>query len=90
MSEAYVIQTLQDLLKGYVGVTDVPCVLFTEELCKAFPDAVVICTTPDTDKWRKSIIPVADAVTPWWLPILLQSRATLRCFTEWTRTMKLR
>ena len=85
--ETYVIHTLQDLLKGYVGVTDVPCIQFVGELCKAFPDAIVICTTRDPDRWWASMEPVMKAVTPWWLPVLLSSRSTLRYYGDWINGM---
>jgi hypothetical protein len=43
------------LLQRYDAVTDVPAVLFSEELLKAYPDTKVILTTRDPDKWIKSI-----------------------------------
>jgi hypothetical protein len=89
-SKAYIIHTLQTLLTGYVGITDVPCVQFVGELCEAFPDAVVICTTRDTEKWWVSIEPVINAGAPWWLPVIFASRPTLRYFNEWIAAMRVR
>ncbi|OQV10477.1 hypothetical protein CLAIMM_14468 [Cladophialophora immunda] len=54
-----VLQGLKGLLSGYTAVTDMPPVLFTEELVELFPDAKVICTTRDPESWWKSMEPVA-------------------------------
>ncbi|KAK5215116.1 hypothetical protein LTR72_011808, partial [Exophiala xenobiotica] len=35
-------------------VTDVPCIDFTYELVEAYPDAKIILTTRDIDKWEES------------------------------------
>jgi hypothetical protein len=89
-SHAYIIDSLKTLLKGYVGITDAPCIYFVEELCEAFPDAIVICTTRDADKWWASMEPVAKALTPWWLPVIFYSRPTLRYFGNWINAMRKR
>ncbi|KAF8854630.1 hypothetical protein BDZ45DRAFT_747327 [Acephala macrosclerotiorum] len=44
---------LKDLLAGYVACTDSPSYMFVEELTEGFPDAKVIVTTRDPEKWRK-------------------------------------
>ena len=86
-THSYVISTLQDLLAGYVAVTDNPGIMYTEELREAFPDAIVICTTRDPDKWFVSMQDLAKQETPWWLPILFSSKPTLRYFGRWTEGM---
>jgi hypothetical protein len=43
------------LLKKYDAITDVPAVLFSEELLKAYPNTKVILTTRNPDKWLKSM-----------------------------------
>lgn len=63
-SQAYIFDTLQTLLKEYVGVTDVLCIYFVCKLCEAFPDANVMFTTRDPERWWISIEPVVKAVTP--------------------------
>ncbi|KAJ6552599.1 pectin lyase fold/virulence factor [Mycena vulgaris] len=42
------------LLGHYMAVTDVPHILFAEELIAAYPDAKVILTTRTPDSWWKS------------------------------------
>lgn len=44
-----------DALLGHVeAVTDFPCVLFPDELIKAYPDAKVILNIRDTESWWRS------------------------------------
>ncbi|KAK5308923.1 hypothetical protein LTR93_012316, partial [Exophiala xenobiotica] len=44
-----------DALLGHcMAVTDVPCIDFTYELVEAYPDAKIILTTRDIDKWEES------------------------------------
>jgi hypothetical protein len=73
-------ENLKALLAGYVGITDNPGAMFTGDLVAAFPDAIVICTTRDPEKWYASIEDVRKALTTWWLEILFLSRPTLRYF----------
>lgn len=37
------------------AVTDIPCVLFVDELLELFPDAKVVLLTRDPDAWAKSV-----------------------------------
>ncbi|CAL8574626.1 hypothetical protein XPA_000580 [Xanthoria parietina] len=46
---------LAQLLEDYSAVTDIPCVLFSDELLTAFPHAKVILTNRDPDRWLQSI-----------------------------------
>lgn len=43
------------LLHRYDAVTDVPAVLFSQELLKAYPNTKVILTNRDPDKWVRSM-----------------------------------
>jgi len=43
------------LLGSYSAVTDMPCANFPDELIAAYPDAKVILTTRDPDKWIASV-----------------------------------
>lgn len=61
---------LQDLLAGYIGVTDQPAVLFTRELAELYPNAKVIVTVRDPEKWFTSIQLVRKTFLAWWLPIV--------------------
>jgi hypothetical protein len=37
------------------AITDIPCVLFVDELLELFPDAKVVLLTRDPDAWAKSV-----------------------------------
>ena len=37
------------------AVTDIPCIMFVEELVTAYPNAKVILTNRDADKWIASM-----------------------------------
>jgi hypothetical protein len=69
---------LQDLLAGYIGITDQPAILFTRELAELYPDAKVIVTVRDPEKWFRSIQVVRKTVFVWWLPIIFWPMPTLR------------
>ena len=43
-----------ELLGHCAAVTDMPCVLFWRELCEAYPEAKVIISQRDEDRWFKS------------------------------------
>ena len=43
------------VLWRYDALTDTPCVLFSEELLAAYPDAKVILTERDVDSWVESM-----------------------------------
>lgn len=51
----FILQGLRSILGGYTAVTDLPPILFTEELVELFPEAQVICTTRDPESWWKSV-----------------------------------
>lgn len=46
---------LDKLLGKYSATTDAPCVNFTDELLKLYPNAKVILTNRDLDSWIKSV-----------------------------------
>ena len=52
-----------------VAVCDVPTILHWEQIHAAFPDAKIILTHRDPDKWHQSInttlVPLATMVTRW-------------------------
>jgi hypothetical protein len=50
-----VIAGLKSLLGVYTAVSDLPPILFTEELAQLFPDAHVICTIRDPQSWWDSV-----------------------------------
>jgi len=45
----------EKLLQNYSAVTDAPCVNFSDELIKTYPNAKVVLTTRDPEPWIKSI-----------------------------------
>ncbi|KAL6713164.1 hypothetical protein ACLMJK_009285 [Lecanora helva] len=56
-----------------LAVTDCPCANFSQELITAYPDAKVILTVRNPDKWVRSMeesyYKMLDLV-PWWNPLL--------------------
>lgn len=83
-------ETLKDLLEGYVAVTDQPACMFTGELVAAFPDAVVICTTRDPEKWWPSMNYVAGAIYKWHVDVLFLVLPKLRYFGKCKKALKTR
>lgn len=81
---------LADLVRGYVGTADVPCLLFVKELAELYPDAKVICTTRDPDKWYASLVDMQKTLSPWWALYILWPIPTLRWVTRWTEGLKMR
>ncbi|KAI4112749.1 MAG: hypothetical protein LQ338_008279 [Usnochroma carphineum] len=43
------------LLQNYSAVTDIPCIMFSDELLAAYPNAKVILTERDVDSWLVSM-----------------------------------
>jgi len=59
-----------ELLWQYQAISDTPCVLFTDELLEAYPDAKVILTERDVESWAVSMQCSFCAVFGqriWWL-----------------------
>lgn len=50
----------------YDAISDLPAVLFTPELLAAYPDAKVILTMRDPDRWVESISRTIWKVHTWW------------------------
>jgi hypothetical protein len=70
-------------------ITDGPGNQFTEELLDTYPEAIVICTTRDPERWWKSIQPVLDKVDSMAaLDLLFLPLPTLRHFGSWIRALK--
>ena len=81
---------LRTILSGYDAVTDAPAVLFSEELAEVFPEAVVICTTRDPERWWESFQDVAKTMLLWWLDVVFFPMPTLRYFGVWIGGLKKR
>ncbi|KPI37656.1 uncharacterized protein AB675_3900 [Cyphellophora attinorum] len=52
----FVLRNTEELLDGFVGCTDLPANCLVEELMEIYPDAKVICTVRDPDKWWASMV----------------------------------
>ncbi|KAL8967517.1 MAG: hypothetical protein Q9183_002883 [Haloplaca sp. 2 TL-2023] len=61
---AYNAQDFDKILQDYSAVTDIPCVLFPEDLMSAYPNAKVILTTRPVDAWLKSLSKL-QAIIDW-------------------------
>ncbi|RFU26964.1 hypothetical protein B7463_g9364, partial [Scytalidium lignicola] len=56
-----------EFLGGFSGISDIPAAIFVEELMDAYPEAKIILTTRDEDKWfesMKSTIWHAETISP--------------------------
>ena len=84
------LETLKSLTAGYVGITDVPGVLYIGELARLYPDAIVICTTRDKDEWWGSLVATRKNARFWWLDLLFWPMPTLRFFGEWRESVGIR
>jgi hypothetical protein len=47
------------------AITDVPCIMFVDELVAAYPNAKVVLTNRDPDKWLVSILSTIYVITSW-------------------------
>ncbi|KAL2858963.1 P-loop containing nucleoside triphosphate hydrolase protein [Aspergillus pseudodeflectus] len=55
LGEEYKGEDFDKMLWRYDAVTDIPSILFAEELMDAYPDAQIILTTRDVDEWLPSM-----------------------------------
>lgn len=76
----YVHSEIKDLIDGFVGCTDLPGNACVEELMEIYPDAIVICTMRDPDKWWESIRPIVEKGNMTVLSWILAPLPTLRWF----------
>lgn len=53
------------LLTASQGVTDMPCILFVDELLAAYPDAKVILTERDEESWMVSMNKTVLEILSW-------------------------
>ncbi|MCJ1320384.1 hypothetical protein MMC15_005722 [Xylographa vitiligo] len=74
---------LREVFTGYVACTDYPGAQFTPELLALHPDAKVICTLRDPDRWAESIEAMSKSVTMWHLSVLLWPVPTMRWFVRY-------
>ena len=78
----FIDSTIKSLLDGYAGVVDTPTCCFVEEMMDLYPDAKVICTVRDPDKWADSMDRMAQTSLQWFLSFALFWLPGLRLFPE--------
>ncbi|TDZ34482.1 hypothetical protein C8035_v010613 [Colletotrichum spinosum] len=82
--EDVVLDTLRrHLADGYAATNDVPGMLFTEELLRMHPGAVVICTVRDPDAWVASVEKTGQASLQAFLSFALFWLPTMRWFPRY-------
>lgn len=47
------------------AITDIPCIMFPDELVAAYPNAKVILTNRDPDKWLVSVLNTIYVILSW-------------------------
>ena len=81
--KAYVLRNVKQLLDGYIACTDLPSNAFVGELMQIYPDAKVICTVRDPEKWWNSLGPVVEKANLTFLSWILAPLPTLRMFRRY-------
>lgn len=79
----FVRENIKQLMDGYVACTDLPSYAFVEELMEIYPDAKVICTVRDPDKWWASIAPIIEKGNLKLLNWIFVPLPTLRLFRKY-------
>ena len=81
-------EEFRKLLADYSAVTDVPCILFMDELLETYPDAKIVVTNRDVESWLRSMESTVYVIMSWksWWVLALFDRggmgAALHCI--WT------
>ena len=71
---------VKEMLDGYVVCTDLPSNAFVEELMEIYPNAKVVCSVRDPDKWWNSLAPIVEKGNLTVLSWILAPLPTLRWF----------
>jgi hypothetical protein len=79
---------IQERVDGFVAVADAPSCGLVPELCELYPEAIVICTVRDPDKWVESMAAVASMSTQWFLRFVLFPLPTLRHFVDYINVLR--
>lgn len=79
---------LHERLDGYAAVMDSPACGFGPELVEIYPDAMVICTTRDSESWARSMDGVANVATMWFLRVVLLPLPTMRFFVDYINGLR--
>ncbi|KAK9769305.1 putative NAD dependent epimerase/dehydratase [Seiridium cardinale] len=62
---------LKELTAGFVAVTDMPPIDFIPEFMEIYPEAKVVLTTRDPERYLENIKPVAANSSQAWLPYMM-------------------
>ncbi|OKP11699.1 hypothetical protein PENSUB_2771 [Penicillium subrubescens] len=83
VSQEEVDDTLKELLAGYVATTDAPAIFFVEELVRLYPDAKVICTVREPNRWWESYQELINTLDNPLFILLQLVQPTLRYSLAW-------
>lgn len=83
----FVLENVRDIMTGFVACTDVPSIAYVEELMLLYPDAKVIVTVRDPDRWWESMRPVVERGKFYLLSWILAPIPTLRKFWHFHEAM---
>jgi hypothetical protein len=81
--DAFVKATLRDLMAGYVAAADAPVLFFASELAEIYPEAKIICTVRDPDKWWASYQGLVGALDQATQDLVNLFRPTMRYYLSW-------
>ena len=73
---------IASLLDGYAAVVDTPTCCFVGEMMELYPDAKVICTIRDPDRWAESMDKMSQTSLQWFLSFALFWLPGLRYLPE--------
>ncbi|KAL8824713.1 MAG: hypothetical protein Q9191_004869 [Dirinaria sp. TL-2023a] len=62
---------LAQLYRGFASCSDTPAFYYVQELSELYPEAQVIVTVRDRERWWESKVAVNNAMRKWWLPFVL-------------------
>ena len=79
----FVMATLRNHFTGYVGTTDMPGQVFVEECLELWPDAKVVVTIRDKDRWAESLTRVAKQSRMGFLKTILIPVPTMRWYVTY-------
>lgn len=74
--------------RGYVAVADSPGAGLVPELQALYPDAKVVVTTRDVERWEASMRTVSSASTMWFLRVVLFPLPTMRHFVPYINALR--
>lgn len=71
------------MLAGYVATTDAPAIFFVEELVRLYPDAKVVCTVREPNRWWDSYQELINTLDNPLFILLQLVQPTLRYSLAW-------